>query len=186
MWWRKSQRKYPREKEKLFIHFVSRHNTLSTQIHSKYERNIFDSEPLDGENWGHFPHHPAFSTLISGFRSLKFYWLYKTVVTSQFCSIQGYFYDPYFVILFWVQQTTKRYSLGLKSSKLGVLFCMQNYKHLWTTMQHRNSVMGLEYWGRQYWIQWPVIFDASCCPDTDMEGGWQHHQDVRVRQEPGW
>ena len=55
---KKKSEKISREKEKLFIHFVFRHNTLSTQIHSKYERNISDSEPLDGENWGHFPHHP--------------------------------------------------------------------------------------------------------------------------------
>ena len=83
MWWRKSQRRnIPREKKKLFIHFVFRHNIISIQILSKcwgYSYLLMLSFLMDRFE-GHFPHHPAFSTLISGFRSLKFYWLYKTVV----------------------------------------------------------------------------------------------------------
>ena len=69
-----------REKEKLFIHFVFRHNIISNQILSKcwgYSYLLRRQSFLMDRIGGHFPHHPAFSTLISGFRSLKFYWLYK-------------------------------------------------------------------------------------------------------------
>ena len=95
---KKSEEKYPaREEEVLFIHFVFRHNIISIQILSKcwgYSYLLMLSSLMDRFE-GHFPHHPAFSTLISGFRSLKFYWLYKTVVRHIaifFYTIQKNFY----------------------------------------------------------------------------------------------
>ena len=60
---------------------------------------------------GHFPHHPAFSTLISGFRSLKFYWLYKNcrpshrIFFTQFKRTLLYFTHTYFISFcdpFWL------------------------------------------------------------------------------------
>ena len=93
------------EKEKLFIHFVFRHNIISNQILSKcwgYSYLLMLSFLMDRFE-GHFPHHPAFSTLISGFRSLKFYWLYKNCRPSHrifFYTIQKNFSLLYPYILY--------------------------------------------------------------------------------------
>ena len=203
MWWRKSQRRnIPREKKKLFIHFVFRHNIISIQILSKcwgYSYLLMLSFLMDRFE-GHFPHHPAFSTLISGFRSLKFYWLYKTVVhhiaffsihnSKELLPTNTIHIDtlyPFVILFFWIS-CNKEHGLGLKSWKLGVLFCMQKLsKLLRTTIQYWDDVMGLEYWGRWYWIQWPLLlFDAMCWPPVPTpiwKGAGSHHQRVRVRSD---
>ena len=81
-------RKHTQKNQKFFIHFVFRHNIILIQIFFlKCMIFLFDYllvlSFLMERIGGHFPYYPAFPTLISGFRSLKFYWLYKTVVTSQ-------------------------------------------------------------------------------------------------------
>ena len=103
-----------REKEKLFIHFVFRHNIISNQILSKcwgYSYLLRRQSFLMDRIGGHFPHHPAFSTLISGFRSLKFYWLYKNcrpshrIFFTQFKRTFLYFTHTYFISFcdpFWL------------------------------------------------------------------------------------
>ena len=111
---KKKSEKISREKEKLFIHFVFRHNTLSTQIHSKYERNISDSEPLDGENWGHFPHHPRLLHSDKWIQELKVLLALQNCrhITIQFNSrvfLPSLFCDPLFLRV----DTTKGYSIVL-------------------------------------------------------------------------